>query len=199
MNEAAIGSRAIETACGLFIDPIDPDPVQFRLSDIGHGLGNMCRYNGACRRFYSVAEHSLWVGDLLEAWGCDDATILQGLMHDASEAYLPDLSSPLKRDGWGKGFRDAEDLLMERLAGRFGFAWPMTEEVKKADAILMWCETHILMSSGGKTWGAYEEFGRKAIEDNPAVIEWVEVNVFEFAANGIAKAWKSAVDQMGAK
>jgi hypothetical protein len=197
MKTAEIGSRVIETACGLFLDPIDPDPAQFRLGDIGHALSHMCRYNGACSRFYSVAEHSMLVGDLLRQWGCGRQTILTGLMHDASEAYLPDLASPLKRDGWGTGFRDAENLLLERLAERFGFDWPMCKQVKEADEAVMWCETHVLMPSGGKTWGAYETRGKWFVENHSDVIEWVKGGKRRFEPQ--ATAWWMEVTGEGAK
>jgi len=199
MNEAAIGSRAIETACGLFIDPIDPDPVQFRLSDIGHALGNMCRFNGHTSRHYSVAEHSLLVGDLLALWGHGKQSILQGLMHDASEAYLPDLASPLKRDGWGVGFREADNLLMERLAGRYGFPWPMLSAVIEADITLLWCEAHVLMPSGGKTWWHYETQGRWFVENNSDVIEWIRGGKRREDHGQMVTTWQLNVMNKGAK
>lgn len=199
MKTAEIKSRVIETACGLFIDPIDPDPVQFRLSDIGHALGNMCRYNGHTSRFYSVAEHSLLVGDLLSQWGHGKATILQGLMHDASEAYLPDLASPLKRDGWGKAFSEADNLLMERIAGRYGFAWPMLSAVIEADLTLLWCEAHVLMPSGGKTWGLYESSGRWFVENNSEVIEWIRRGKRRDDHGELVTLWQLSVMNEGAK
>ena len=173
-SKTGIGARMIETACGLFIDPLDPDPAAFRLTDIGHALSLVCRFQGHTTRHYSVAEHSLLVADVLEEWGCDKRTILAGIMHDASEAYIADLASPIKRDPTiGDAYRAIEDRIMSRLAERFGFDWPLPQEVHAADMLLLWCEAHVLMHSGGTTWGNYETEGKWRIEQNPLVCKWV--------------------------
>ena len=81
-----------------------------------------CRFNGHCSPFYSVAEHSVRVSWLLEQQGKRQA--LWGLMHDAGEAYLPDLGGPIKKhfhvhDGPNiESFDDAEDRLLATIAGR---------------------------------------------------------------------------------
>jgi hypothetical protein len=199
MAKAEIGARVIETHVGYFIDPIDPDPRAFALSDIAWALSNMCRYNGHTKRFYSVAEHSLLVADLLRKWGHGKEAALQGLMHDASEAYLPDLASPLKRDGWGAGFREAEERLMSLLSARFGFPWPMLRAVIEADITLLWCEAHVLLPSRGKTWGDYEKRGRWYIENNSDVIQWLQEGKRRFWHDDQWRAWLNHVLDAGAK
>jgi hypothetical protein len=68
---------------------LDPKIDEISIEDIAHALSNVCRFTGHTKRFYSVAEHSCLVSAL-----CDNR--LEGLLHDASEAYMSDLSSPLK-------------------------------------------------------------------------------------------------------
>ena len=81
------------------------------LEDIAHGLANICRYNGQCKHFYSVAQHSVLVAHLALAiaqndrWRKyfeDDATLdyvyMRALLHDAAEAYLGDVTKPLKEE-----------------------------------------------------------------------------------------------------
>lgn len=75
-----------------FFDILNPDNSdKIDIVDIAHSLSNKCRFNGHCRKFYSVAEHSVWCARL-----APDRLKLSTLMHDASEAFLGDITGPLK-------------------------------------------------------------------------------------------------------
>ena len=75
---------------------LHPDDVN--IVDIAHSLAMQCRFTGHTKVFYSVAQHSVLVSKLLERRGCDHATVLWGLMHDAAEAYLVgDVATPVKK------------------------------------------------------------------------------------------------------
>lgn len=67
------------------------------VEDIAHQLAQINRFHGACRRPYSVAEHSLLVSQLAARAGLPPVGQLAALMHDAHEAYTNDLASPAKR------------------------------------------------------------------------------------------------------
>ncbi len=89
MNETACW---ISTHSGTQINLLDPQPEQIHIEDIAHGLSQTCRFAGQCPLFYSVAQHSVLVADLLpEQWA------LHGLLHDASEAFMGDLHTGLKQ------------------------------------------------------------------------------------------------------
>jgi hypothetical protein len=62
-----------------------------RLEDIITHLSGINRFGGAGRRFYSVLEHSLLVAALVPP-----ALRPLALLHDAAEAYLGDIVTPLK-------------------------------------------------------------------------------------------------------
>jgi len=82
---------------GDILDPFNPDPDMLSIPVIAHHLAMQCRFNGACRRFYSVAEHSIygaWVAHSM--YDDDDAIVRAMLLHDAHEAFLGDVVSPLK-------------------------------------------------------------------------------------------------------
>lgn len=81
----------IETISGLAFDYTAPE---VRLQDVAHGLSHVCRFGGHTVRFYSVAEHSVLVGLIVR--GIDPELALAALWHDAHEAYMGDLPSPLK-------------------------------------------------------------------------------------------------------
>lgn len=72
-------------------------PDEFNLDDVPHALSKICRYNGLINRFYSVAQHSVMVCELSEAfYGPGHPVSLACLLHDAVEAYLGDISRPFK-------------------------------------------------------------------------------------------------------
>ena len=51
----------IQTYSGKKFYPLDPRPEDIDIRDIAHALSLNCRFNGHCRCFYSVAEHSVGV------------------------------------------------------------------------------------------------------------------------------------------
>jgi hypothetical protein len=121
----------IRTFTGLDLDLLDPQPEAIAIEDIAHGLAQTCRFSGQCPRFYSVAEHSVRVSLMVPA---RDA--LEALLHDASEAYLSDLVSPLKALHDLMGYRLIEARLMEAIYWRFGLSRRkrlFAESVARAD------------------------------------------------------------------
>ena len=87
----------IETFSGQKVSFPFPEPESIKIHDIAHGLAHICRFSGQCSRFYSVAQHSLNMAIELNKRGCGPRLLLLGLLHDASEAYIGDMPSPLKR------------------------------------------------------------------------------------------------------
>lgn len=97
----------MQTHSGRALDLAAPDPADVRLEDIAHALANICRYNGHTSRHYSVAEHCCHVADYCERNAPALAVLgghstpapylaLAGLLHDASEAYVGDLTHPMQ-------------------------------------------------------------------------------------------------------
>jgi 5'-deoxynucleotidase YfbR-like HD superfamily hydrolase len=98
--------------------PLDPRPEDFEIGDIAHHLAMTCRYGGATRDFYSVAEHSVLVSRHV-----DPKIALSGLMHDAAEAVVSDIIRPLKDLPAFDEFRRVEDRVFDVLCERFGVRW----------------------------------------------------------------------------
>lgn len=180
-NGAMLSARAteIETYTGRFVDVANPDPTTLELDDIASGLGLTCRYGGQIRCFYSVAEHSVLVHDLLRHMGAGDELALAGLFHDAAEAYLGDVVAPLKfaqrqrewlarsegltdpqhaRSGSLDEFRGAytqlSDRMDEAIAERFGIdlARMNSRELRVADMWALKIEAAALTHTGGAHW-----------------------------------------------
>jgi 5'-deoxynucleotidase YfbR-like HD superfamily hydrolase len=144
----------IETFAGERFQPLTPTLDSIWIEDIAHALGNQCRFTGHTREFYSVAEHSVRVSWLLEEWGDDDAVQFWGLMHDASEAYLGDWSTPLKQSDAGTEYRAAERRLMRAICDRFSMSPTEPEAVRLADAVMLATEARDLMPNKPQHWAA---------------------------------------------
>lgn len=78
------------------LDLRNPSVDSIRIQDIASSLSNVCRFNGHIEKFYSVAEHSVCVAHDALHRGCSIPECLAALMHDATEAYIGDMSRPLK-------------------------------------------------------------------------------------------------------
>src|SRR3954464_14723793 len=127
----------LQTVSGRWVNPFDPDPGQLDAGDIARALANQCRFGGHSRVFYSVAQHSVIVSELVEQRGGDAEDAFAALMHDASEAYLGDMPHPIKhRSPLGAAFKAAEEDLERALRDRFRIkADP--PEIKRADRALL--------------------------------------------------------------
>lgn len=134
------------TNSGIRFWPLDPRPSEVRIDDIAHSLSQLCRFGGHCNRFYSVAEHSLYVAQL-----CPPEHRLWGLLHDASEAYAVDIPRPLKR--CLPDYRVIEGRIMAAIAERFGLSPDMPQAVKEADESMLTEEAWRLMSHPPLDWG----------------------------------------------
>lgn len=119
----------IGTYSGRKFYPLDPNPADIDIVDIAHSLSMQCRYAGHCRRFYSVAEHSV----LLAEWmlGVAPEHALWALLHDASEAYLVDVPRPLKHSM--PDYLAAERQVMRAVCKRFSLPEAMPALVHEAD------------------------------------------------------------------
>jgi uncharacterized protein len=127
----------LQTVSGRWVNPGDPDQSQLDAGDIARALANVCRFGGHARSFYSVAQHSVIVSELVEQRGGDAEDVFAALMHDATEAYLGDMPHPLKhRSPLGAAFREAEAHLEQALRERFRIKADVPE-IKRADRSLL--------------------------------------------------------------
>lgn len=142
MNATALLTRNdwITTYSGLPFFPMAPKAEDVRIEDIAHALSNLCRFAGHTRTFYSVAQHSVLVSRL-----CAPCDALWGLLHDASEAYLCDIVSPVKRVPGLDGYRDIERQVQRAVATKFGLAPDEPASVRAADRVLLKTEQRDLM------------------------------------------------------
>jgi hypothetical protein len=129
----------IKTFTGKRFDVLNPDPDQICIEDIAHALSNQCRYGGHSRKFYSVAEHSIYV-----AMMCSWYNKLAGLLHDASEAYLVDIPRPIKHNPYLAGYRELEAKVQDAISLKFNAIG--TPDIKRFDNEVLRYEIYQLMN-----------------------------------------------------
>jgi hypothetical protein len=129
---------------GVWFDFAAPHSSPFTIEDIAHGLSNICRYSGQCNGFYSVAEHSLLVSETVIGFE------LEALMHDAAEAFLGDITRPLKQ--MLPEYKRIEGEVERAIFSRFGIQTPIPREVKQADLRVLAAEQRQIMPRGTDDW-----------------------------------------------
>ena len=110
----------ITTVTGKHFYPLRPKPEDVDVEDIAHALSLICRANGHFRHFYSVAQHSLACAEEAAARGHSTEVVLGCLLHDASEAYLCDVTRPVKRHipQYLQAEERLQAVIWERFVGR---------------------------------------------------------------------------------
>lgn len=114
------------------------------LFDIAHSLSRVQRFTGHLDHdetpdfTYSVGQHSIMVSRLVSP-----EFALEGLLHDGAEAYVNDLSTPLKNKV-GAAYKDIENGIHAAIAERFSIPTIMSPEVKVADRVALNAESSSL-------------------------------------------------------
>lgn len=134
----------IMLASGKWFDFLDPHGSDFDILDIANGLSKVCRYAGQCKKFYSVAEHSLIVSEQVENYA------YEALLHDAAEAFMGDITRPLKQlvPEFKRLEANIEDAIMER----FNLCPDYRNVVKQADLRVLAAEQLQIMAAGCADW-----------------------------------------------
>jgi len=138
MEENLYTPDCIRTFSGIYMNIFEPKPEMICIEDIAHSLSNQCRFGGHLPNFYSVSQHSIMVSGLVPK-----EHFLAALLHDASEAYLMDIPTPIKRRL--SNYKELENNIMVVVAEKYNFEWPLSKEVKEADQIMLVSEWHCLM------------------------------------------------------
>jgi len=127
-----------------------PQPEQINIKDIAKALGNTCRFGGHTDFFYSVAQHSVRVSQYLPK-----ELALAGLLHDAAEAYIGDIPTPIKSLLWvvdattghEEPFSQFEDRILKIIFDVFDIDFTLYSQVKEADTAAVVTEAIQLQSS----------------------------------------------------
>jgi hypothetical protein len=136
----------MQTRYGRKFFALDPRPEEVFIDDVAAALSKLCRYGGHCKWFYSVAEHSVHVSNVVPP-----EHALAALLHDATEAYLVDMPRPIKRQLWAYGAIE-DRLWRAAIAPRFNLPIDLPECVKEADNAVLLAERDQIMEATGEQW-----------------------------------------------
>ena len=144
-NGVTLSRQDILTASGHYFNLLTPDDNIIEIDDIAHALSNCCLFAGHTREFYSVAQHSVLVSQILPP-----EHQLAGLLHDATKAYIGDVTYPLKQQL--PDYISLEYWIEGSIFYRFCIPHPMPDCVKVADLRLLATEQRDLMPNPGRNW-----------------------------------------------
>jgi uncharacterized protein len=108
-----VADNFFQTHSGISFDLLNPTADMINIEDIAHSLSMQCRWGGHCKWFYSIAEHSVYVSFLTPT-----RLALHGLLHDAAEAYVSDVTTPLKNHL--PGYKEIEHKILFTIFEKYG-------------------------------------------------------------------------------
>jgi uncharacterized protein len=145
----------ITTATGTEVSLQHPQPGTINLRTIAHHLSLINRFTGATCRPYSVAEHSLLVCKIAEIeFQLDVHGLFAALMHDAHEAFVNDLATPVK-DEMGAPWHTLESRFTRVIRNSFALNVASTthaKAIKQADLIALATERAQLLPASATPW-----------------------------------------------
>ncbi len=141
----------------------DPQYESIFIEDIAHALSNVCRFAGHCKEFYSVAQHSVLLSLAVEKYVIEHQEevgikklnpremAFRARMHDASEAYVGDVTTSLKQ--MLPKFQQIEGIIQNVIEARFNIKVdPQNQLINNMDNAILLTEMQQLMSKPPEEW-----------------------------------------------
>ncbi|MGL4107211.1 phosphohydrolase [Clostridium sp. LP20] len=167
----------ILTATGIEFWPLDPRVKEISIRDIGHALSLTCRANGHYKNFYSVGQHSIYCAQEAKLRGYSKRVQLACLLHDGSEAYISDITRPVKKqlDSYIK----IEEKLQKAVYEAFRLSDLTDEELELVkiidDAMLKYEMENLLNYSGIEAEDIKGEYNLGLLMMNEVEEEFIEL------------------------
>jgi 5'-nucleotidase len=172
--------------------PLTPRVEDIDIEDIAHGLSGEGRFTNQTEESYYVAQHSVMVAWLLAAWGEPIIVQLQGLLHDADEAYIPDLARPVKHQLRMGVYRVAGKRILRAVFRKYNLPLEELPIVKRADEFMLSLEAQQLFQ-GGPLPGWWRKL--KKVRSRIKLVPWdratakrIFLNEFQYLINEVGQA-----------
>lgn len=140
------------TYSGRKFDPSKVETLDVSIRDIAYHLSGNVRYNGSLIFDYKVAQHCLIVDEIVRETIETDPKYhdltkrqkhdlrLSALLHDAGEAYLPDVPAPLKKDL--PEFVALEERVLKHIFNTFNLPFPYNKIIDNIDKSIRYVEMY---------------------------------------------------------
>ncbi len=152
LNRPEIIERSwVVTVSGSRFNILKPNPQDVKIEDIACALARQARFNGHTRFFYSVGQHSCLGAEVSPT----KEIALHMLFHDATEAYVGDLVSPVK--ALLPDFEIIESRIHLAISEKFNLEYPLPKVVKQIDRRLLATEVRDLITKDLKSWNIAED------------------------------------------
>jgi hypothetical protein len=138
----------ILTYTGKHVNPLDLRAEDIDIRDIAHALACCNRFAGHGKQPLSVGQHSVMVSRLCEV--TSRIAAIQGLLHDASEYTLGDVTKWLKASPEFVAYREAEARVQRQIFERFDCPVKLLPSVEAADKLMLRFEGERIF--GQKQW-----------------------------------------------
>lgn len=159
----------IKTYTGIYFNPLEICSEHIAIRDIAHSLSLQCRGGGHIRHFFSVGQHSVNCALEAKARGYSKRVQLACLLHDASEAYISDITRPVKRQLLQ--YMEIEKIIQDEVWLTV-FSEPLNQEelelVSEIDEVMLYHELEYLLHE-------------KISDESPLLIMELRLETLEFS------------------
>ena len=183
---ASIPRGWITTFSGRRIWPLALRPADVVVEDVAHALAMKVRWGGFCRKFYSVAQHTVLLAEWLGRAGAPWQDRWDGLHHDDVEAYFVDLPAPLRE--LLPDYDEAEACAWRVICGVFGCSAELSPAVLEADRRIRADEARVLMTPPAGGWG-----------DHGGGLEPLGLTIRPWLPEEAKERWLAAFDRLRAE
>lgn len=191
----------IQSYSGIAVTPRLLRPLQVNLEDIAHALSLKCRFTGHCAFHYSVAQHCLTGAEQLT----DPDQKLAFMLHEVSEAYLPDIAAPIKNYvsmypensneslSWQTVERQHTRVVLSALGVPKLVTTVLSEDIRTVDLRMLATERRDIMAPSSVNWSipatAYPHFTIKEASWRDVKGLWLDTTRVLLARHRVSRTY----------